>query len=323
MMKTTLALIALSLAACAADEAVDTQAREATVHEITPLELTPMLDEEGAPIAGTLELDTGEGRMDITHLIPLEPRKFESWDHFHEWAAKELNAKLVEYEGGVRQSLLAASFGPTVRFDAEKEDMVPVDDPISMIVGGPWGHVFVEDKLVCTSGTAECAKEQLVEPWRVFSARPSVASGSNNGLVASGSSRLLHLFFYHESSAITQLHTSQAWTTRTFWCGFFKWCTETVGSSSLTASFTAFRHFGSIFNGSQFATRNNVWSVAATHYAFGIAWGGWDDGTNMKPSVPNLGIVQQTSGMCSSHSASDGRGFVSLLTGTGDTGSGC
>ena len=323
MIKTTIALIALSLAACAADEAVETQARETTVHEITPLELTPMLDDEGAPLAGTLELDTGEGRMDITHLIPLEPRKFESWDHFHEWAAKELNAKLVEYEDGARQSLLAASFGPTVRFDAEKEDMVPVDDPISMIVGGPWGYIFVEDKLACTSGTAECAKEQLVESWRVFNHLPTVASGSSNGLVASGASRILHLFFYHEVSAVTQLHSSQAWRTRTFWCGFFKWCTETVGGSSLSASFSSFRNFGSIFNGSSFASRTNVWSVAATHYAWGIAVGGNTNGTEIGPKIPDLGIVASTTGMCSSHAAGDGRGFVSLLTASGDTGSGC
>jgi hypothetical protein len=201
--------------------------------------------------------------------------------------------------------------------------MVPVDDPISTIVGGPWGHMYVGGELACVSSTAECSKSQAIEPKRERSHRPNSIVVGNNGLVASATSGVFHGLFYHEVKAATKIHASSSFYTYSYWCGFFRWCQATAGSSSVSASFQAFRSTGSINNGSNRAQAFDVYEVAATNWAFGVAYGGWDDGSHMKPGIPDLGIVEATSGMCSNHSAGDNVGFVAPLTADGIHGSGC
>jgi hypothetical protein len=309
-----LPLTALFLTACATDDAEPEPAARETIHyEIVAAEPRPQIDKTGQAIPGTLVIDTSEGHMDITPLLPEKAREFASWEAFHNWAVETLNAKLVEADNGEHDTTLVAGYGPTVRYDAEKADLVPVDDPIAAILGGTWGYIYVEGKQVCVDPGAACAAEQTV---RMENHIGQVVTNSSNGLVVTGSSSIFHLFAVHEIKASTSLNASKAFSQYTYGCGFLGLgrCTATTGSDSLSASFSAYRSTGSIFNGSSSYTQANTTAVATSHWGFGVAY----SSTSPVYIAPGTaGVVQLTDSMCSRHSGSDTVGYVNFASASG------
>jgi hypothetical protein len=321
----SIALSALLLAACAEDT-VEQEAvpREAQRYEIVPAKPQPQLDKEGRAIPGTVVFDTSEGRMDITQLLPEAPREFGTWDDFHQWAAEALNARIVEADGGEHTSTLVAGYGPTVRYDADAAELVPVDDPIAAIVGGTFGYIYVKGELVCVDPAAACAAEQTREPARMENHIGQVVTNTNNGLTVTGSSSIFHLFAVHEIKASTSLNASRGFSQSTYSCGFFGLgsCTSTTGSDTLSASFSAYRSTGSLFNGSNAYSQKNTTAVATSHWGFGIAY---SSSSPVYVTPGSAGVVSLTDSMCSRHGGSDNIGFVSFssMSGYHPYGGGC
>lgn len=314
----SLALAAICLVACSTDDDLDTADLPVRGVVITPVELRPQLDDAGRPLRGTLELDTSDGRMDLTKLVPDRPREFDSWDAFHAWAIEELNAERIDTKDGRVQTQLQVAAGPTVRYDAERGKLVEVPDAIEAIVGGAAGYVVIDGKEVCVSGHAACAAEQAMEP-RVRNHIPSSKRVSNSsGFEIQGDSWKTNLLFYVAVGTSTY-QIRGGYQAGWVWCGFLTWCWRSSGTNTLAASFTAWRSTGSIYNGSNSATRNNVTSVTAMNYAFGVSWGTGNNGSwNDRPSPPDLGYVAATDGVCSTSSGSSGPSSINQLrTATG------
>jgi len=324
-MKTQLQLMTLAacFAGCATDDQPDLAQREAiaaeeVIHEIVPVEPQPQLDKEGNPMAGTLVIDTSEGRMDLTDLVPVEPRRFDSWEQFHTWAQKELNAKILTNDKGEMASQLSVQQTPGVRIDAQSGELVDVEDPIGAIIGGTFGYVYVGDELVCTSATAECAKEQVLPGEAVGGTDrnhlPSYVRRIQGRMDTDGQSYLFHALFYHETRAVTRYYGG-SFLSYNYVCNWWplRYCNATSGSNSLTASFSATRALGNGSAGSQRASGFNTYGVSAINFAVG-----------MGPTAAGLSIVSEADGMCSSHTASDnGNGFLSFMTAAGFHGFGC
>lgn len=311
---TTLALSALAstlLLACASDE-IDTVDRRGEELAIVPVELRPQLDADGRPIPGTLEIDTSRGRMDLTSLIPDRPRAFRSWGEFHEWAAATLNAELLVVEDDHRQSQVSISAGQTLRYDAGRDAMVEVPDVLEAIVGGTFGYIVIDGAKMCTSRTAECTASQTIDPERpgVRHHLPNAKYVFSNGLGIEGATWATHLFVYHSTGAETRQHQG-GFSYTTYLCGFFKWCTTTVGSNALVASFTAWRQGGSIFNFGASQVGHNTTSVRVEKVAFGAAYG------SQGPGITYLGLVQETTGMCARHHGNDTKAVIDFETADG------
>jgi hypothetical protein len=284
---TTLAFTALCLAACATDPGVDPnvddlEPNDAVPVEITPVVLSPQLDDAGLPIAGTLTIDTSKGRMDLTHLIPDEPRTFASWDEVHRWTAENLNAETVTDEEGHISSRLAVGYGQTVRYDTEANEMVPVANPISTMLGGTSGYIVVAGKQVCVDSTAACAPVRL-EP---------AATGSSNGLSLTGVTGIFHTWGWSEVKTATSLNTSSR--VLRYSCGFST-CYVYLSPVTLTASVYAYRSSGSISNGSRFEMATNSTAVAAALVGVG-----------------DTGLLGRTDSACGRSSGNDGAGQVNL-----------
>ena len=202
---TLTALAASTLLGCATDD-LDTTNRGGEMLEIVPVELRPELDREGRPLPGTLDIDTSGGRMDLTSLMPERPREFRSWEAFHEWLVAELNAELVEGEDRVRRAQLSIIAGQTVRYDAEREELVEVEDVAEAVVGGTFGYVFVDGALVCTSRTAPCAREQSLDAEESGRRHhlPNAKRMASNGFEIEGATWITHAFFYHNVGSETR-----------------------------------------------------------------------------------------------------------------------
>ena len=148
----TFAALALSLTACATDEPAGALPKEeAPEIPLSTVKLGPELDGEGNPIPGTLVIDTGEGRLDITPLVEDKPREFASREDFHRFVIEKLGAEKVERPDGVIGSTLEYTSPTTLLLDPETGEYEMVDDAVEKIVGGRTGYVVIEGKEECVA----------------------------------------------------------------------------------------------------------------------------------------------------------------------------
>jgi hypothetical protein len=274
----SLAFVALCLGACsqAPDEGI----------EIVPVVLNPQLDATGAPIPGTLLIDTSEGRMDLTSLIPDQPREFASWDEVHRWATEHLNARVTEDAQGERSSMVSAGYGPTVRYDAALDDMVPVEDPIVAMLGGTSGQMIVGGKAICIDPKAACAG-----PSRVRISNREIQT--NNGLTIDGATGIFRIPGYIEVKTSTSLVASTK--IRTVGCGFLRWCIVYDAPVSLSAYITAYG--GPNQTSTSMPRREAVMNTTAVAAAL-VGFGGGD--------------IFRTDGACGYANGSDTVGSISI-----------
>ncbi len=315
MISRTLTLTAVAascLLGCATDD-LDTTNRGGEAVAIVPIELRPELDREGRPIPGTLDIDTSEGRLDVTSLMPERPREFRSWDELNEWLVAQLNAEIIEGEDGVRRAQLSIIASPAVRYDAQRDELVDVDDVAEAVVGGTFGYVLVDGALVCTSRTAACAREQSIAPEAsgLRHHLPNARRMAMNGFEIEGATWITHMFFYHNVGSETR-QVQGGFQVFTSPCGFFQWCTTTTGTNSLATSLIAFRQGGSIFNFQGSAAKSNVRSIRIDKIEWGPpSWG------SQGPGLPPSGIIASTTGVCARHHGGTTNAVVDFQTSDG------
>lgn len=246
-MSRTLSFALLFAASCVAtdestvDDPVEREEEEEERGEILPVKLHRDVDKEGRELPGTLVFDTSKGQYDLTALIPLEPRRFDDVKQFHAWAIEALGAQPEEIEG-VPVVTLGYRSGMTLRYDRERDDMVPVDDPVAAIVGGTAGYVEIAGKQICVSRTAECSREaglSMPEKERrgIFPWEDEQASST---IRIRGNSWVLHSMFVEwvgSSTIQTGGGISHTWAH----CGPLdpNWCWVRRGSNFLSTLYTA------------------------------------------------------------------------------------
>ena len=279
-MNRSLALIALSLAACATDETPEAAPKEEVVEmDLAPAQLGPALDEKGQPIPGTLALDTSEGRMDITDLVPEKPREFGSREEFHKWALETLNAELVEREGGYGTSVSYTASAALLRDPATGEYEL-VEDPIEKIIGGREGYIVIDGEKHCASRHAPCAEEMGLEPAERPAERKLVW-GATTASGPSGLMGVLGVSWHSFPKAFVPFVTAAGSSTtqwnapgglRLIWVtcstNIYKTCLVSVGSNVISTSFAARRGGGTIRTG--FNIGFNTLSVVSARFDFDV-----------------------------------------------------
>ena len=279
-MNRSLALIALSLAACATDDAPDVAPKEeVTVLDLAPAQLGPQLDEKGQPIPGTLTLDTSEGRMDITDLVPEKPREFGSREEFHKWALETLNAELVEREGGYGTSVSYTASSALLRDPATGEYEL-VEDPIEKIIGGREGYIVIGGEKHCASRHAPCAEEMGLETAE----RPAERKLVWGGQTASGPSGLMGILgvSWHSAPKVFVPFVTAVGSSTTQWnapgglrlswitcsSNIYKTCLVLTGANVMSTSFAARRGAGTIRT--SFHVAGNTFTVVAARFDFDV-----------------------------------------------------
>jgi hypothetical protein len=253
----------------AEDTPEDISLRETTQYRLYPVAIHPELDEQGLPIPGTLVLDTSEGKLDITHLVPERPREFESARAFHDWAVRTLNAKLVERDGQVGSTLDYAA-AMTLRLDRNTGEYVRVDEPIDMIIGGVAGYIVIAGEQICVSRNAPCSREAGLAPPDGTAARfvwwiDNRFSGSFNVLGTTWIGRAPVL--RHAVSNTSQIGGGFSIVWPPCWPGALVVCPTTSGSNFLSV-----RLFGTVYPANIFQTNSafNTLSVSAGHLELGL-----------------------------------------------------
>lgn len=307
-----LALATSCLLGCATDDP-EIADRRGDQFEIVPVELRPQLDADGRPIPGTLEIDSSSGRMDLTSLMPERPREFRSWEEFHEWLVAQLNARIDEDDDGIRRARLSVAATTTLRYDADRDELVEVEDVAEAVVGGTFGYVLIDGALVCTSTSAPCAREQWVDSEEPDGRRhhaPNAKTVTKNGFGIEGATWVTHLVFYHSVGSETR-QTQGGIRFVTSPCGFLKWCTTTTGNNFLSASFSAFRFAGSIFNFAGSAGGHNTLAIRASVAEYGVGVGS----SGVGPIKP--GLIGLTTGTCARHHGNDNQNPIDFFTADG------
>ncbi len=318
-------VLALAVAACASEGSKE----PSTASDVFAGQPMVIQEEPGQTIIDA----SGNNGMFPTQPVQLE---FESEVAMSKWAAEHLNAKLVydEKENIVGASGFVIQLGELYEADRETESVIPVEDPIAHVLGGPDGYVTFKGKNVCVN-PAKCKVNQegylpnlLADAGlgdavdvQIASHAPSSRTQCNsaNTYCIEGNSWDTNWWIYNSIGSKTSQKKGGYRVTHEFcwkW-GFIPWvCTKREGSNHLEA--TA-RFFGeplgspnTVFVMERFRQCDNCGSVKARLWSIFVS-------ISSTGAPGTLCTVEcELTGVCGTHSGRGPEGSAATTTAKND-----